>query len=228
MRFAVVQHHLRTHERMDLAAMLAASEEAADEGARLILYPRIPGLSENPQLVDAFERNVEERAPGMSMMTPRLRRRDPATPLESRQTGLGRTVVLEGDECIDPALFPIVSDLAPETLVWFFNAEDPLQAEAAIELALEASLTLAPLVVVCASNGHARGVELAGTSAVAHLGELVAEAGEGDDFVIADLTVPATMPERSRRLPEVPPVLAQRLAAHRGTKVRVDYPADLS
>jgi len=227
LRIAVVQHRIRTHERMDLAAMLAMSEHASDEGAQVIVYPHVPGIVPGSQLLDAFFRNVGERCPGMQLVRPRMRHRA-GEEMACSPTALGRTIVLADDDCIDPALFPLVQALGCETLVWMFVAEGDLQAEAILELALDASLTLAPLVIVASVTGHARDVDAHGLSAIVHLGELVAEGGGGEDLLIADLAVPAAMTQHVRRLPEPTPVLLQRLAAHRGTTAPLDHPADLS
>lgn len=227
MRVAVVQHRIRTHERMDLAAMLALSERASEEGAQVIVYPAVPGLSSGTMLVPAFLRNVEDRAPGITAVSPFVAKREGGAPAVMR-TALGRTLVLAGDECIDPGVFAEIQALACETLVWQFDAEDELQAEACLELALEASLTLAPLLLVAAVTGSARGIDVHGTSAIVLLGEILAEGGAGEDLLVADVPAPDVAPEHGKRLPEPAPILRQRLAAHRGTKVRVDYPSDLS
>jgi len=227
LRIAVVQHRVRTHERMDLAALLAMSEHASDEGAQSIVFPRIPGIVPGSPLLEAFFRNVAERCPGMYCIRPRMRHRT-GEAMGCTPTALGRTIVLADDDCIDPALFPHIQALDCEALVWMLVSEDDLQAEAVLELALDASLTLAPLVIVVSVTGHARDVDAHGLSAIVHLGELVAEGGEGEDLLIADLGLPAAMTQKTRRLPEPTPVLLQRLAAHRGTKAPVEYPADLS
>lgn len=227
MRIAVVQHRLHAHERTDLAAMLAMSERAADEGAKLIVYPAVPGLSSSAMLIPAFLRNVEERAPGITAISPFVEVREGGAPAVQR-TGLGRTLVLSGDECIDADVFPEVAALGCDALVWQFNAEDELQAEACLELALEASQSLAPLVVVAAVTGSARDVSLHGTSAVVLAGEILAEGGAGEDLVVADVPAAVSLQRGGRRLPEPAPVLVQRLAAHRGTKAPTTYPADLS
>jgi hypothetical protein len=133
---------------------------------------------------------------------------------------LGRTLVLDGDDCIDPELFAATQDAACDSLVWLFNAEDPLQAEAALELALDASLHLAPLVVIATVTGHARGVLAAGIAAIVQLGEILAEGGEGEELVIADVSAPAAFPERPRSLPEPAPILIQRLSAHHAAGMR--------
>jgi hypothetical protein len=199
---------------MDLAAMLAASEHAADEGVQVLVYPRIVGISAHPGLLDAFFRNVEERAPGMARVHAAMRHRQ-GEPLEPHTSGLGRTLVLDGDECVDPALFEQIQALECDSLVWLFDPEDPLQAEAALELALDASLHLAPLVVVAAVTGHSRGVSAHGIGAIVHLGEIVSEGGYGDELLIASVPAPSGFVDPPRRLPEPAPILLQRLALHR-------------
>jgi predicted amidohydrolase len=204
---------------MDLAAMLAQSEHAAEEGVQVLVFPRVPGLVGDRGLLDAFFRNVEERAPGVGLIRPNLRHPGEG-PLRPQATALGRTLVLDGDDCIDPALFAAIQESACESLVWLFNAEDPLQAEASLELALDASLHLAPLVVIATVTGHARGVLAAGIGAIVHLGEILAEGGEGEELVVADVPSPAGFEERPRSLPEPAPILLQRLSAHRAAGLR--------
>jgi predicted amidohydrolase len=219
LRIAALQHRLRAHERMDLASMLAQSEHAAERGVQVLAFPRVPGLVADRVLLDAFFRNVEERAPGVGLIRPRLRHAGEG-PLRPQATALGRTLVLDGDDCIDPALFAAVQDAECDSLVWLFNAEDPLQAEAALELALDASLHLAPLVVIATVTGHARGVLAAGIGAIVHLGEILAEGGEGEELVVADVPSPAGFSEKPRSLPDPAPILMQRLAAHHAAGLR--------
>lgn len=194
--------------------MAAASEQASEDGVQVLVYPRIPGLSAHAGLLDAFFRNVEERAPGMVRVTPPMRHR-PDEPLEPHLTGLGRTLILGGDECIDPALFEAILALGCDALVWLFDAEDPLQAEATLEFALDASLHLAPLIVVAAVSGRARGLVGYGGGGIAYLGEIVSEGSNSQELLIAHVPAPAGFVERPRRLPEPAPILLQRLAAHR-------------
>jgi hypothetical protein len=217
---------------MDLASMLSLSERASEEGVQVLVYPRLTGISAHPGLLDAFFRNVEERAPGMARVTPSMRHR-PGEPLEPHTSGLGRTLILDGDECIDPALFEQIQALRCDALVWLFDAEDPLQAEAALELALDATLQLAPLIVIAAVTGHGHGMSAHGIGAIVNLGEIVSEGARDDDLLIARVPAPAGFVEPPRRLPELPPILQQRLAAHhahegRGTiGMRSDAPDDL-
>lgn len=214
MRIAVVQHQLRTHERMDLAAMLAMAERASEEGVQVLVFPIVPGISGDGGLLDAFFRNVEERAPGVAWVRPRLRHAGPG-PLVPQATPLGRTLILEGDDCIDPARFQEIQEAGCDALVWLFYGEDAPQAEAALELALDASMHLAPLVAIASVTGQARGISAHGIGAIVHRGEIAVEGGPGDELLIADVPSPAGFFERPRRLPEPAPVLVRRLAAHR-------------
>jgi predicted amidohydrolase len=214
LRIAVLQHRLRTHERMDLAAMLAQAEHAAEEGVQVLIFPRIPGLGGDRGLLDAFFRNVTERAPGVTTVRPHWRYRGEGDPVPFL-SGLGRTLVFDGDDCIDPRWFPVIQESACDALVWLFDPEDALQAEAALELALDASLHIAPLVVIATCTGAARGIKAHGVGAIVHLGEIVAEGGNGEELLIADVPRPSGLAERPRTLPQPAPVLQQRLAAHR-------------
>jgi predicted amidohydrolase len=225
-RIAVVQHRIRTHERMDLAALLSLSEQAEDEGADVIVYPNVPGLCGSASLLAAFAQNVTERAPQVSIVAPCASDATAKAP-EPVATRLGRTLLLGGDACIDTDLYPAIESMGLEALVWQAETESPLQAEALLELALDASLSQAGLVLAACLAGEARGVASHGGSAIVHLGEILAEAGSGEDLLIADVAVPVSLPER-RGLRAVPaPILAQRLAVHRGKKVRPAYPADV-
>jgi hypothetical protein len=211
---------------MDLAALLSMSEQAEDEGADVIVYPNVPGLCGSASLLAAFAQNVTERAPQVSIVAPCASDATATSP-EPVATRLGRTLLLGGDACIDPDLYPSIEAMGLEALVWQAETESPLQAEALLELALDASLSQSGLVLAACLAGEARGIVSHGGSAIVHLGEILAEAGEGEDLLIADVPVPVSLPER-RGLRAVPaPVLAQRLAVHRGKKYRPAYPVDV-
>ena len=215
MKIAVVQHRIRTHERMDLAALLFMSEQAEDEGADVIVYPCVPGLGYASSLMTAFASNVIERAPQVSIVAP-CAARSRGGDIQSIPTRLGSTLVLAGDDCIDASTYPQIETLGLEALVWQMDTESPLQAEALLELALDASLSQAGLVLTACLWGEARGVSSSGGSAIVHLGEILAEAGDGEDLLIAEVPVPVALPERRGRRAVPAPVLQQRLAAHRG------------
>ncbi|MDO8914953.1 MAG: hypothetical protein Q7W16_02570 [Coriobacteriia bacterium] len=217
MKIALVQHRIRNHERMDLAALLSMSEQAQDEGADVIVYPCVPGIGYDSQLMTAFTANVMERAPQVSIVAS-CAAWGPGGMLQPVPTRLGRTLVLAGDDCIDASLYPEIESLGLEALVWQMATESPLQAEALLELALDASLSQAGLVLTACLYGEARDIHSSGGSAIVHLGEILAEAGEGEDLLIADIAVPVPLPERRGRRAVPAPVLQQRFAAHHGKK----------
>lgn len=225
MRIAVVQHRIRTHERIDLAALLSLSEQAADEGADVIVFPRVPGLTYESGLMLAFAENVLDRAPQVSIVAScaSVGREGRFLPVTTR---LGRTLVLAGDDGIDPVNFADIEAMGLEALVWQVATESPLQAEALLELALDASLSLSGLVLTACLVGEARGVASHGGSAIVHLGEILAEAGDGEDLLIANVRIPYALPVRKGHRPILPPILAQRVAAHH-TRISPDYPATI-
>lgn len=222
MRIATVQHLLRAHERMDLAALLSLCQEASEEGAALIVCPHVPGLVHSEQMSRAFNENVRAYAPGSAVITP-FASASKSDPLAVSHSAAGRALVLGGDECLDPELYPTIEILAPGMLVWQVETESTLQAEALLELALDASQSQSGLIVIATPVGNARGTESCGGSAIVHLGEIVAEAGSGEEIIYADVVVPVMLPEK-RRMRAVPaPVLQQRLAVHRGKRPRLDH-----
>jgi predicted amidohydrolase len=212
---------------MDLAALLALAEEASDEGASVIVCPRLPGLASDSRIYQAFIANVREHAPGSLVIIPSVagHREESLHPFV---TPLGRTLALIGDDCIDPECHARAWELRVEAMVWQPEPESALQAEAALEVALDATLSVAGLVLVTGLAGDGDGARGFGGSAIVQLGDIVAEAGPGEECVYADVDVPVPMPERHSHRPELPPILAQRLAHHRGGKLQVDWPADLS
>jgi predicted amidohydrolase len=226
-KVAVIQHKLRSHERMDLAALLASSEDASDDGASVIVCPRLPGVGGDSRIYQAFIENMRNHAPGSLVVVPALSggREEGPTPF---LTPLGRTVALSGDECLDPAVMADVGGLGADAMVWQPHAESGLQAEAFLELALDASLSVAGLVLVTALVGRGHGTTGFGGSAIVQLGDILAEAGEDEEVVSALLEAPVPLPDRHGARPDLPPILAQRLAHHRGGRASVDWPADLS
>jgi predicted amidohydrolase len=211
---------------MDLAAMLSLAEQAEDEGADVIVFPCVPGLTYESGLMSAFAENVIERAPQVSIVASCAVRDRSGHPL-AVPTRLGRTLQLGGDDCIDPAHFATIEAMDLEALVLQMDTESPLQAEALLEFALDASLSHAGLVMTACLTGEARGVKSFGGSAIIHLGEILAEAGSDEDLLIARVPVPVALPVRRGPRPVLPPVLAQRIAVHHQTKIRPDYPATI-
>ncbi len=141
---------------------------------------------------------------------------------------LGSVVVLTGDEAIDPEVHAGLAAAPPDVLVISPGAESDLQVEAVVELALALSLSVAGLVIVSERSGAEPGVPGHGGSVVIVLGQVLAEALADDDILYAEVPVPVPAPVPRAPLPVVPPILMQRLAHHRGERLVVDYPADLS
>jgi predicted amidohydrolase len=224
LKAAVIQHRFRANERMDLAALLASAQRASDEGAGVVVCPCIPGLRQNTRVFQAFIENMRAYAPGSLLVSTCIAFACEEDGPRLSATPFGRTLVLAGDECVDPALYGTIAGLAPEAMVWQFDPASALEAEALLETALDTSLVLAGLVVITSTVGGARGF---GGTAVVHLGEIVAEAGEGDDTITAELHVPVALPGRRGPLPVLPPILAQRLAVNAGGRAPVPYPAEL-
>jgi predicted amidohydrolase len=226
-KVAVIQHKLRSHERMDLAALLASAEEASDDGASVIVCPRLPGLGSDSRTYEAFIENMRNHAPGSLVITPAVAGSREEGP-HAFLTPLGKTVALAGDECLDGGGLQRVAGLGVDAMVWQPQAESALQAEAFLELALDASLSVAGLVLVTAVTGRGRGIAGFGGTAVVQLGDILVEAGDDEEIVTAELRGQVSLPDRPRPRPELPPILAQRLAHHHGGRAAVDWPADLS
>jgi hypothetical protein len=212
---------------MDLAALLSAVQHSADEGARLSACPCVPGLEGNEHIISAFRQNVDNYAPGVSVVCPCLSARGQGVP-RTGDTPVGKTMVLIGDDCVDPDLYRAVAAAEPDALVWQFDSESTLQAEALLEYALDCSLSLAGLILVASTVGSARNHDGHGGSAIVHMGEIVEEAGDGEEILVADVDVSSLRPLEASRLPTLSPILTQRLDVHRGRRSSVDWPADLS
>jgi hypothetical protein len=213
MRLAVIQHTLRAHERMDLAALLALAEDASDEGANVIVCPLVPGLERDTRVYHAFIENMRNHAPGSLLITPAVAG-EANGHVHPFLTPLGRTVALVGDDCLDRERHDQVLASRADAMIWQPDAESAQQAEAILELALGASLSVAGLIVVAALDGAARGAAGFGSSAIVQLGEILAEAGGGEEVVMARLDAPLPLPDRPARRPYLPPILAERLARH--------------
>lgn len=147
---------------------------------------------------------------------------------ESTLAAVGRCVVLVGDAALDPEEHRRLAADPPDVLVLAPASESELQAEAAIEVAIGLSVSVAGLVIVLDSSGAEPGEPGHGGSAIVLLGEVAAEALLDDDVLVAQIPVPVPRPEPRAPLPEIPLLLLQRLAHHRGERVSVDYPADTS
>lgn len=141
---------------------------------------------------------------------------------------LGVIVRLDGDAALDPTEHARACAEKPDILLLSPGAESELQAEAILEVAIALSTSCAGLVVVLENAGAVAGEPGHGGSAIVVLGEVMAEALSDDDVLIADVPVPVPSPGPRSALPELPLILKQRLAHHRGETLPTEYPADLT
>ena len=149
-----------------------------------------------------------------------------ALPDAGALAALGEVAVLRGDDALDPDTHRELASRLPAAIVLMPGAESDLQAEGVLELALGLSESVAGLVVVAEDDGAEPGDSGHGGSAIVLLGEVLAEALGGADVIVAEVPLPVPQPAPREPLPEVPPILLQRLAHHRGVKPRTDYPSD--
>ncbi len=225
MRIAVVQHALRPAPAQDLESLVAATARAAVGAATWVVLPVVPALDQGPLHEELWCR-LEGDVPGVQAHVASVD--DARMGADSDERGApGLVVTLTGDDCYSPAWLEAAHAQAPGVLVLAPGAESELQVEATLELALTLSTSVASVVIVVETDGAEPGEPGHGGSAIIHLGEVLAEALPGDDVLYADLEAPVGPPEAPGTLPEVPPLLAQRVAAHHGRKLEVDYPADL-
>lgn len=231
MKVGVVQHRIRESADEDAAALAQAAASARDLGAELVVLPEVLALfgDDNPARDALFDALAgidgsrlmpyvgPEVAEFSGIVTP---------PLEAEFAG--SIALLVGDSCVDIEAHRAVLAERPNAVVFSPRSESELQAEAVLEVAIGLSLSLAGLVIVAECAGAEPGEPGHGGSAIVLLGEVIAEAASGDDVLVAELPLPVPQPEPAEDLRPVPPILAQRLAHHRGEKIVVDYPADLS
>jgi hypothetical protein len=208
-----------------LATLRAAVSEAVAAGAVLVVCPCVPTLQAGPDVVAATRAAVRDVADGATVILPcsGLTCGVPIFGEPAVGQAPGSVAVLCGDECIDPEALAGVAAGDPDMLVLQVEGENDLQAEAIREFAIEASETVAGLVLV-ASRTDAP--EAAGGALIAYGGETLAEAGEGTEVLLADVIAPVLPPEMPGVVPTAPTILLQRLAVHRGRRPEVDYPAD--
>jgi len=148
-------------------------------------------------------------------------------PMPGAVADLGSVTLLRGDEVFDLALLRSLADGGTDVLVLSPGSESDLQAEAVLEFAIGLSDCVAGLVLVVERDGAEPGEPGHGGSAIVLLGEVLAEAMSGEDFIDAEVGIPVPQPVPRDPLPELPTILAQRVAHHQGTHVAVDYPSDV-
>lgn len=227
MKIAVIHHRLRGDAAADADALASAARSACDRGAQVVVCPAVPSLAgldgaERDDLVSRVEGCVEGAALLISFAA------DDSGP-RFVDTPLGRTALLGGDVCLHFDALREVQAARADAVVWRPGAESDLQAEAVLEFALGCAPMLAGVLVMAECAGGEGGSACCGVSAIIHAGQLVAEsAGTIEEVLLADVPAPLGAPEPDLPLPELPPILVQRLAVHEGRKPHVDYLADLS
>lgn len=233
MRIAVVQHRLRATAGEDAGALADAAIRAVADGAALVVLPEVPSLRADRAARESLgERLAVLRSPCVHPTAPdswqgadSLSADEGAEPLRV----LGKVAVLIGDACIDSARLVSVREDAPSVAILSPGAENDLQAESFLELALALSDSLAGLVILAECVGAEPGDPGHGGSAVVLLGEVMAEALDDDEVILADVVTPVVRPEPLEPLPEIPLLLRQRLAFHAGSKLEPSgYPADVT
>lgn len=147
-------------------------------------------------------------------------------PIPESAAELGAVAVLSGDEVFDVAALKSLATERPDVLVLRPGSESELQAEGVLEWAIGLSDAVAGLVIIVEDDGAEPGDPGHGGSAIVLLGDVIAEAMSGADLIDATVGVPVPQPVPRNPLPELPTILAQRVAHHAGRHVPVEYPAD--
>lgn len=227
---AVVQPVLMGDSARDAAGVLEACRAAASHGVNLGVVPEVDSLlvegGDRAELVEALDElsgvwllpRFEGSSLGMASIV-----RAPGT-----LDGLNTLALMIGDACFDEEQLAGLAAADPDIAIMMPRSESELQAEAALEVAIALSDSLAGVVIVSEPYGAELGVPGHGGSAIIRLGEIVLEASDGPDLLIAAVDTPIARPEPKEPLPAIPPILSQRVATHRGVRPSVGYPADLS
>ena len=229
MRIAVIQHVLRGTDADDAVALANAAVEATGMEAEVVVFPPAPVLmdgSAGDPVPKLFAAIGQVRSDSVVFLNPAIA---PEGVHDAVLPVLGSTVLLIGDACMDYSQILAVAAKKPAVAILVPNAENDLQAEAILELAIGLSDSLAGLIVIVGAAGAEPGEPGHGGSAIVHLGDVVAEAmGDEDQTLYFDVDLPIPQPEPRGLLPQIPTILSQRLAHHQGRKPEVDYPADLN
>ena len=227
---AVVQPELIGDSAHDAAAVLEACHAASLRGVDLGVLPGVEAVSAEDagriELVEALN-----ELPGVWLL-PRFecdsRGMAGIVPAPVELEGLATMALMVGDACFDEQQLARLAAADPDIAILMPRSESELQAEAVLEVALALSDSLAGVVIVSEPYGAELGVPGHGGSAIIRLGEIVCEASDGPDLLVATVDTPIARPEPKEPLPAIPPILSQRVSTHRGVRPSVDYPADLS
>ncbi len=227
MRIAVLQHLLRADADADADALIVSATRAAEAGADIVIVPEVPSVHAGP-LLDEWWQRVAVALPHANVLVPHVGPDTGSVAFAADFERFGHVAMLAGDAAIDPRVLEMTAERDTDVVVLAPRSESDLQAEALLELAIALSLSVAPLVIVVETDGAEPGSPGHGGSAIVYLGQVMAEAGSGDDILLHDVDMPLVGPEPPQSLPEPAPILAQRLATHGGRKLDVSYFADLT
>lgn len=228
MRVAVIHHRCRDDVALDSAALAESVGHACADGAAVVVCPQIPALAGMPphERTHVLEM-VHKLAGGTALLMPFTDADDSGHRIVV--TPLGLTSLATGDVCLNPETGRMAREAGVHAVVWSPGAESELQAEAIIEYVLQCAPALAGLVVLAECTGSSAHLGQSGVSAIVLFGELVAEsAGAEDEILYVEVEGAWEASEQDLALPELPPLLAQRLAVHEGRRASVEYPWDLS
>lgn len=227
MRIAVVQHALRSEAEADADALVSAATDAAGMGADVVVLPEVRSVHADV-LLESWWQRIAVAVADTTVLVPHVGPDTHSVAFEAELEPLGRVALLTGDAAIDADVLAQTVQRCADAIILSPRSESDIQAEAVLELAIGLSLSAASLVLVVDVDGAPSGEAGHGGSAIVHLGEVMAEAGSGDDILVCDIEAPLVAPSPRAPLPIPAPILAQRLATHQGRKVDVSYPAELS
>lgn len=232
MKIAVIEHRFQGDASADARVLAEQSQRAADAGAEVVFYPVALPIDE-----EQAHEELAQMLSGMpgTRLIPRIASgvRAQVFPVTSEipvvGSRLGKAALIHGDACFNEQVLERTAAAHPDLLIMTPMSENDLQAEAVLELALGLSESVAGLVIVADPVGAQVGEPGHGGSAIVLLGEVLAEAmGDEGDVLMAEVPEPVPCPEPPEPLPQVPTILAQRLANHEGRKLDMGYLADLS
>jgi len=217
MRIGVVQHDPTDDESLDLRALRDGVAAAAERGACSVVVPCVEPIARDSSLYARFRSLVGDDHPDVELVIP--------CPGGSAlvPTAFGLAALRLEDACLRAD-----GDAAgARAFVWQFTPESEIQAEGLLEFAIAVSLHTPGLVITAATGSADEGWRARG-SAIVQVGMVLAEAGDGNDVIVADVPDPMLEPEPPGPHPVLPVILAQRLAAHEGRKIVPPWPADMS
>lgn len=228
MKIAVIQHCMRPTADEDIEALAAAVKSACEMKAQVVALPWVPSLaSADPRQKTEIAEKFSGCAQGTTLLMA-FGASDAGHDVALKQTPLGPTAFMRGDECFSPGVYADAEGRGARAWVWHPLATSDLQAEAVVERAIAVSASHVGLILLAEACGGEPGQPGHGSSAVLYLGDILAEAVFPDEILLVDVDVPVPLPEPREPLPPLPPILEQRLAIHEGRKLSVDYLADLS